>query len=179
MLSIFTFTNVCLADSVSFDSTPQEVEITSENGESVTFSFNEDVVIAKKEKSFYIKGTTLMIAEVSELTEKNTKTDNSHFNNDLTTVSSNQVIKFYKIDMSDAELDEFEESLVLPKAVLTRTNEATNPMGNIIAKLSVRYSSRGSGTNTIYYLKDATSSYRQVIYEGVTPQTSQLYWYGL
>ena len=71
-----------------------------------------------------------------------------------------------------------EEEIILARAgELTNTDEATNPMGNITAKLSVKYSWTSFGDPKLLRLISATSSYKTNISEGVVAQTCSLYWH--
>ena len=157
-------------------STDQEIVLTNEDGiQSVaTFAGDSNIISQVDNKVYYIEDGQLML-----LCAKEASVLSSGKNvGGIITTSTEQPFEFYKIDTSAEDLKALKSDHALLATILTRTNENSNSMGNVIAKLSVAYSSRGSGVDTYYYLQSATSSYRQVINEGVVPQTSKLYWFG-
>lgn len=88
------------------------------------------------------------------------------------TTSAEIDIKFYESDPLTEE-----EIALLRAGELTASNEATNPMGNVRANLSVKYSYPYMNKPALLRLISATSSYTMLISgEGVVPQTSSLYW---
>lgn len=59
---------------------------------------------------------------------------------------------------------------------MNRSDEDTNPMGNIKAKLSVSYKKGTVNGKEELTLLSATSSYKVLIREGVTAKSSKLYY---
>jgi len=77
-------------------------------------------------------------------------------------------VSFYESDpLTNAEI------AAVRAGELTKSDEATNPMGNIRARLSVTY----SWSSNLLRMIRASSSYETLISEGVVARTSSLYWH--
>lgn len=120
--------------------------------------------------SYYLDGDKILKVVVD--TPKSMMMRGGIKNADGTMTSNADVnVKFYESSPLSQE-----ELLQVRAGTLTKTEEATNPMGNVRATLSVNYSWTSYGNPNLLRMISATSSYEILINEGVVPQTSSLYW---
>lgn len=120
--------------------------------------------------SYYLDGDKILKVVVD--TPKSLMMRGGAKNADGTMTSSADVnVKFYESSPLSQE-----ELLQVKAGTLTKTEEATNPMGNIRATLSVKYSWTSYGNPNLLRMISATSSYETLINEGVVAKTSSLYW---
>lgn len=121
--------------------------------------------------SYYLEGDRLLKV-VTDAPEAVSMCSAIQSTDGTLTTSAEIDIKFYESDPLTEE-----EIALLRAGTLTASNEATNPMGNVKAKLSVNYSYPYMNKPSLLRLISATSSYTMLISgEGVVPQTSSLYW---
>lgn len=84
-------------------------------------------------------------------------------------------VKFYESDpLSSEKIQQIKTGF--GSTTLTKTDEATNPMGNIKATLSVKYKWTFYSNPKLLKMISATSKYERIKYEGVKPKSSSLYW---
>lgn len=118
--------------------------------------------------SYYLNENKIMKVVVSE--QEPISTLGEAVNDEIKMASSEVDIRFY-----ESETLTLEEIELARAGELTKVDEATNPMGNVKAKLTVKYSF--DSYSNLLRLISATSSYNILIAEGVSPQTCSLYWH--
>lgn len=160
--SLLTAICLCLAlSNTAFAQSNSAVETTA-----------AEFINSEGDTSYYLEGDRLLkvVTDAPEAVSMLSAIQNT----DGTLTTSAEIdIKFYESDPLTEE-----EIALLRAGEMTATNEATNPMGNVRAKLSVKYSYPYMSKPALLRMISATSSYTMLIAgEGVVPQTSSLYWH--
>lgn len=130
-----------------------------------------EFINSEGDTSYYLEGDKLL--KVVTNVPKAVSMRNAIQNADGTLTTSAEIdIEFYESDSLTKE-----EIASLRAGEMTASSEATNPMGNVRATLSVKYSYPYMAKPALLRMISATSSYTMLIAgEGVVPQTSSLYW---
>lgn len=132
-------------------------------------TFEAELLEQTGDTSYYLDGNKILKIVVEEC---ETNPQRTARNLDSVMTSEKEV----DIKMYESKPLTKEEINLLRAGELTKSDEATNPMGNIKAKLSVQYKWTTINGLKLLRMISATSSYSVIKAEGVNPETSKLYW---
>lgn len=132
----------------------------------------EQVALIKNEgNTLYYLDRNKILKVIVEIPENVTICNERAVNDEVITATTDINVRLFESEPLTSK------EISLAKAgELTKSDEAINPMGNIKAKLSVKYSWTSYSKTKLLRMISATSSYKILVAEGVAPQTCSLYW---